>query len=183
MKNKDKLILAKAFFNKKIDQIGDWCVGDIRRCCRLKKDGSYEQGGALVGAFILWVCALDYLGGLLTNAHRDYKKRIRTFLEQYVNKARIDSKKYDSQEILDLRNGLVHSYCPNFLLVSSIDRRFHLAKIQARTFLVLEEVVEDMERAFEKFKKDLLSSDKMMLTAFDYYKKYPPLGPLKIEFK
>lgn len=180
--NKGKLFIAKEFFKARIDQIGDWCVGDIRRCCRLKNDGTYEQGGALVGAFILWVCALDYLGGLLTNAHKDSRIRIKAFLEKYVNKARGDKKKYDSQGILDLRDGLVHSYCPNFLLVSSVDRKLHLAKIGDRTFLVLEEVVEDMEKAFELFKKDLLASDKMMIKAFDYYKKYPPLGPVKVQF-
>lgn len=99
-----------------------------------------------------------------------------------MNNVRRDSKKYDSQEILDLRDGLVHSYCPNFLLVSSFDRKFHLARTGGRVFLVLEEVVEDAEDAFKKFRSDLLSDDKMMLTAFDYYKKYPPVGPIKIEF-
>lgn len=80
--DKDKLFIATEFFKARIDQIGDWCVGDIRRCCRLKKDGTYEPGGALVGAFILWVCALDYLGGLLTNSHNDSRHRIKSFLEK-----------------------------------------------------------------------------------------------------
>ncbi len=137
----------------------------------------------MVGAFILWVCALDYLGGLLTNEHKDYKLRIKEFLEKYINKARKDGKSYDPQDIIDLRNGLVHSYCPNFLLVSSIDRKLHLERMGDRTFMVLEEIVEDTEKAFEMFKKDLLSSDKMMLTAFDYYKEYPPVGPIPIKIE
>ena len=57
----------------------------------------------------------------------------------------------------------------------------HLEKTGAQTILVLEEVVEDIERAFDLFRSDLLSSDEMMLTAFDYYNKYPPLGPVPMK--
>jgi hypothetical protein len=179
----DKLTVANEFFRTRINQIGDWCVGDIRRCCRLKQDGTYEPNGAMVGAFILWVCAIDYLGGLLTNSHNDSRLRIKSFVDKYVNKYRAGSIEYDSKEILDLRDGLVHSYCPNFLLVSSIDKKLHLARLGEMTFLVLEQAIEDLEVAFLRFKKDLLTNDKMKITAFDYYKKYPPLGPVKIEFK
>lgn len=179
--DRDKLFIAKAFFKARIDQIGDWSVGDIRRCCRLRQDGTFEQNGSMVGAFILWVCALDYLGGLLTNDKRGYKKRIRGFL-RYLNRARKDNNKprrYDDKKLIVFRNELVHSYSPNYTLVSAGDRTLHLRKRNKRMYLVLEEVIEDMEEAFKFFKNDLLSSNKMMLMAFDYYKTYPPLGPIE----
>lgn len=178
--NKGKLFIAKKFFEARIDQIGNWCVGDIRRCCRFKQDGTFEQNGSMVGAFILWVCTLDYLGGLLTNSKDDYKRRISRFL-RYLNKARKNKNKpltYDSKKIIEFRNGLVHSYSPNYTLVSAGDNALHLKKRNKRIHLVLEEVIVDMESAFELFKKDLLSDDRMILRAFDYYKTYPPLGPL-----
>jgi hypothetical protein len=178
----DKLLIATEFFKSRIDQLGDWCVGDIRRCCRLKDDGTYETNGAMVGAFILWVCSIDYLGGLLTNSHLDSRKRITSFLEGYINKARGDTRKYNSKDILDLRDGLVHSYSPNCILLSGADRRLHLARLGDQTFLILEEVVEDTEKAFDLFKKDLLSNNGMILTAYDYYNKYLPIGPLKMEY-
>ena len=56
----------------------------------------------------------------------------------------------------------------------------HLTEVNGRTFLVLEEIVADSERAFKNFKKDLLSNDQMLITAFNYYKKYPPVGPLEL---
>lgn len=178
--DKNKLFFAKAFFKARIDQIGNWCVGDIRRCCRFRQNGTFEPNGSMVGAFILWVCALDYLGGLRTNSKKDYKKRITSFLG-YLNSMRKASNKlrrYNAKKIIDFRNGLIHSYCPNYTLVSAGDRKLHLRKRNKRIYLILEEVIEDMEGAFELFKKDLLSSDRMMVKAYNYYKTYPPLGPL-----
>lgn len=178
--DKNKLFSAKEFFKARIDQIGNWCVGDIRRCYRFRRDGTFESNGSMVGSFILWVCALDYLGGLRTNYKKNYRKRITSFLS-YLNSLRRANNKlrrYNAKKIIDFRNGLVHSYCPNYTLVSDGDRGLHLKKRNKRIYLVLEEVIEDMEGAFELFKKDLLSSDRMMLRAYNYYKTYPPLGPL-----
>ena len=179
--DKGKQQIARAYFEQHIDRIGDWCVGDIRRCCRLRNDGQYEHGGALIGAFILWVCSLDYLGGLLTNSHHDYSKRIETYLDKYFNQSKNPNEHiYDLKQIIEFRNGIIHSYSPNYALLSKASKEMHLTEVNGRTFLVLEEIVADSERAFKNFKKDLLSNDQMLITAFNYYKKYPPVGPLEL---
>ena len=50
---KGELLLAKAYIDEHFDRIIDWAIGDIRRCCRMNPDGTCDDNGALVGAFIL----------------------------------------------------------------------------------------------------------------------------------
>ncbi len=174
-----KKMFAKEIFDAHIDGLGDWVVGDIRRCCRLKTDGQYESNGAMVGAFVLWVCAIDYLGGLLTNNHNDSSVRMMVYITEYLNKARPqEGPFYKETDIFNLRNGIVHSYSPpNFLLTNSQSKRLHLTTQGGYTWLVLECVIDDMEKAFVNFRNDLLSNEKILLKAFDYSMKFPPLSP------
>jgi len=65
--DKDELVLASAFISTHFERIIDWAVGDIKKCCRMKEDGICEENGALIGAFMLWCCAIDYFGGLFTS--------------------------------------------------------------------------------------------------------------------
>lgn len=64
--DKDELKFAEALINAHFERIIGWVVGDIKKCCRMRQDGTCDDSGALVGSFILWCYALDYFGYLPT---------------------------------------------------------------------------------------------------------------------
>ena len=97
-----ELFFAKAYINEQFERIIDWAVGDIRRCCRMKPDGTCEDNGALVGAFILWTCAIEYFGGLYTGftSAGQTKARFNGFIEKYMSR-------YDAEKIEDFVSKLL----------------------------------------------------------------------------
>ena len=110
--NSQELIFADAFLKKEFDRIVDWAVGDIKKCCRMKPNGECDDEGALVGAYILWCCAIEFFGGLYTGISKNggTKDRMKGFLERYM-------KLYDSDKVYELRWSLLHYYSPhNYLL-------------------------------------------------------------------
>lgn len=179
--NKDELLFANAFLKQEFDRIVDWAVGDIKKCCRMNPDGTCDNNGALVGAFILWCCAIEYFGGLLTGNPNDggTKERIKGFISTYM-------KRYDPDKVYELRWSLLHYYSPhNYLLYheNSLEdnKEKHLSKIQDRIWLHLGWSVKDLEDAVIQYKKDLNSSDSLKIKAWKYYKKRYPIMPLKME--
>ncbi len=179
--DKDELILANAFLTENFDRIIDWAIGDIKRCCRYNPDGTCGEGGALVGAFILWCCAIEYFGGLYTgNAENGGAKiRISGFVNQYM-------KRYDSQKIYDLRWSLLHYYSPHhFVLMHENNLEYnkdkHLSQINQRIILHLGWSIKDLEEAINQYDKDLKNSPELKITAWRYYKKQLPIMPIKID--
>lgn len=179
--NKDELLFADAFLKQEFDRIVDWAVGDIKKCCRMNPDGTCDNNGALIGAFILWCCAIEYFGGLFTGNPNNggAKERIKGFIETYM-------KRYDSDMVYELRWSLLHYYSPhNFILYheNSLknNKDKHLSKIQDRTWLHLGWSIKDLEDAVNQYKKDLESNNSLKIKAWKYYKIRYPIMPLKAE--
>lgn len=181
MTNNDELFFANAFLKEHFDRIVDWSIGDIKRCCRMGSDGTCGDNGALVGAFILWCCAIEYFGGLYTgNPNRGGTlSRFERFIKKYMTR-------YDFQKLYDLRNSLAHYYSPmHFALVHEnnleANKDFHLSKTNRGIILHLGWSVADLEKAVLSYKKDLEKSPSLKLKAWRYYKKQYPIMPVNVE--
>lgn len=177
--NTDELLFANAFLKQEFDRIVDWAVGDIKRCCRMNSDGTCNDGGAMVGAFILWCCAIEYFGGLYTgNAENGgTRQRFEGFMTKYM-------KRYDYSKVYDLRWSLLHYYSPcHFALIHEnnleANRNIHLSQNNNGIILHLGWSVKDLENSVNKYKNDLKSSDLLKIKAWRYYKKRYPIMPLK----
>lgn len=181
MSNINELKFAKAFLEEHFDRIVDWAVGDIKRCCRMNPDGTCDDNGALVGAFILWCCAIEYFGGLYTgNADNGgTKERYEGFITKYMNR-------YDFQKVYDLRWSLLHYYSPHhFALMHEnsleANRDIHLTPSNKGIILHLGWSVKDLEDAVNTYKEDLKTDDNLKIKAWSYYKKQYPIMPIKVE--
>lgn len=178
---KGELPLAKAFIDQHLNRIIDWCVGDVWRCCNMNPDGTCRDEGALVGAFMLWCCALDYFGGLFTGNSSDNgtKTRMREFINKYMQS-------YDWQKVYDLRWSLLHFYSPHhFLLFHEGDERSgrtkHLTNSNKGILLHLGCSVIDLKNTVDNFRNDVLASDEMKVRIWRYFKDQPPIMPVKFE--
>lgn len=181
MTTNNDLFFADAFLKEHFDRIVDWAVGDIKRCCRMNKDGTCNDGGALVGAFILWCCAIEYFGGLYTgNAENGgTKERYKGFMSKYMNR-------YDHEKVYDLRWSLLHYYSPHhFALMHEnnleASRNIHLTQTKQGIILHLGWSINDLENAVNQYKADLNITPELKIKAWRYYKKQLPIMPIKVE--
>jgi len=179
--NESELLLANAFLKKHFDRIIDWVIGDIKKCCNMTRDGTCNKDGALVGAFILWCCALDYFGGLLTNNSNNggTKKRYKEFISTYMSK-------YDYEKIYDLRWSLLHYYSPHHFVLYhennlNNNKNKHLSISNRGIMLHLGWAVKDVENAVVHYKVDLKKDDKLKIKVWRYYQKQLPIMPVKVE--
>lgn len=179
--NKDELLFAKAYIDEHFERIVDWAVGDIRKCCRMREDGTCDDNGALAGAFILWTCAIEYFGGLYTGftSQGQTKERYKLFIEKYMNR-------YDSEKIEDLRWSLTHYYSPHHFILyhenSLEDNRLrHLTTSPRGIWLHLGWAVKDLEDAVSAYYKDLKADDNLKIKLWRYYKEQLPIMPVKFE--
>lgn len=178
--DKEELKLANAFLNQNFERIINWSIGDIKKSCRLNDDGTCDDNGALVGAFILWCCALDYFGGLFTGnpSNGGTKERIRVFIFTYM-------KQYDYEKIYDLRWSLLHYYSPHHFVLYhennlEKNRRIHLTTSNRGIMLHLGCAIIDLENAVNQYKTDLEINDLLKMKAWKYYKKQYPIIPLEV---
>ena len=81
-----KDLIVTAFLKENFPRIKDWTVGDIRKASRISKNGKTGRNGSLIGAYMLWCCAVEYFGGLLIGPNSTTKERIKNFVERYLNK-------------------------------------------------------------------------------------------------
>lgn len=179
--NKNELFFAEAYIKENFDRIIDWSIGDIRRCCRMKKDGTCEDGGALVGAFILWCCAIDYFGGLYTGlfSRGDTKSRFRSFISKYMSR-------YDADKVNDLRWSLLHYYSPHHYVLYhennlEDNKQLHLTATNRGILLHLGWSVSDLEEGVNNYYKDLKLKDDLKIKVWSYYKEQLPIMPVKVE--
>ncbi len=171
---------SNILIEKHFDRIRDWAIGDIKRCCNFNPDGTCSDNGALVGAFILWCCAIDYYGGLLTSnsdAGGGTKHRMAAFIGKYMPI-------YDADLIIDLRWSLLHYYSPNhFLLMHENEieqaRKFHLLQTERGIILHLGCSIRDLETAINQYEADLKSDNKLKLNLYHYYQSKPIIMPVK----
>ncbi|OGM22487.1 hypothetical protein A2865_02635 [Candidatus Woesebacteria bacterium RIFCSPHIGHO2_01_FULL_39_17] len=179
--NKDELQLAEAFIDEHFSRIVDWAVGDIKRCCRMNEDGTCDESGALVGAFILWCCAIDYFGGLFTSytSQGATKARFRSFIKAYMDR-------YDSEKVIELRWSILHFYSPHFFLLYhennlEQNKNLHLTATQGGIYLHLGWAIKDLEDAVKRYWDDLKVNKTLKIKAWRYYKEYYPIMPIRIE--
>lgn len=178
---KGEIQLAKAYINEHFDRIIDWSIGDIRRCCRMNKDGTCDDNGALVGAFILWCCAIEYFGGLYTGLTEpsNTKARFKEFIQKYMSK-------YDWQKVEDLRWSLSHYYSPHhFVLYHEGDlnknKSIHLTQNKRGTMLHLGWAVKELEEAVGRYHDDLKNDDVLKVKVWRFYKEQLPIMPIEVK--
>ncbi len=178
---KGEIFFAKAFIDKHLARIIDWAVGDIRRCCRMNPDGTCANNGALVGAFILWCCAIDYFGGLYSGftSKGATKARFQSFIRKYMSR-------YDANKVEDLRWSLSHYYSPHhFILYHENDlesnRHLHLTPNDRGIMLHLGWAIKDLENAVNNYHQELKTNDQLKIKAWRYYKEQLPIMPVNIE--
>lgn len=178
---KGDLFYAKAYIDKNFERIIDWAVGDIRRCCRMNNDGTCNDGGALVGAFILWTCAIEYFGGLYTGftLPGQTKSRFKNFIEKYMSR-------YDAVKVEGLRWFLQHYYSPHHFVLYhennlEQNKELHLSTSDRGVMLHLGWSVKDLEDAVAKYHHDLMANDSLKLKLWSYYKEQLPIMPIKVE--
>lgn len=178
---KGELLFADAFIKEHFDRIIDWAVGDIKKCCRMREDGTCDDNGALVGAFILWACAIDYFGGLFTGFtdHGQTAARYREFIKKYMSR-------YDPDKVLELRWSLAHYYSPHHFVLYhennfEENRDKHLTTSNRGIMLHLGWAIKDLEDGVNKYYEDLKSDDKLKIKVWRYYKEQFPIMPIKVE--
>lgn len=188
----DELLIAKELLKKESKRIYGWVIGDLRKCCRLKKDGTYKRGaGSLIGAFILWCCAVDYYGGLFIGVKKyknwegkvgmeNYSTRqhIKVFVEKYLKKYG----NYDATKVYDLRNSLTHNYTlAGYQVVEhDLNKKENNLKLSNKGYVLhLGSCIEDLEKAVRDYLNDLKEKDELKIRAFQYYKLNPILKPMK----
>ena len=161
------------------DRIMEWVVGDIKKCCKLQPDGTCLEGGALVGSFILWCCAIDYFGGLYTgdSSPKGTKNRIFNFIKIYM-------KDYNFEKIYDLRWSLLHFYSPNHYIlihennINDARNNIHLRDTSRGTLLHLGCSIYDLENAVKSYREDLSMKSNLKIKLLNYYQKQPIIAPI-----
>jgi len=179
--DKDELLLADAFIAEHFSRIISWAVGDVKKCCRMSQDGTCDNGGALVGAFILLCCALDYFGGLYTGLTKasETKNRYNSFIRKYMSR-------YDWEKLYDLRWSLLHYYSPHHFVLyheNSLEtnKNLHLSNSEKGILLHLGWFIKDFEDAVNKYWEELKMDPELKIKAWRYYKQQLPIMPLKVE--
>ncbi len=180
---KNEVNEAEKFIDSEFDRLISWLIGDIKRCCRLTEDGTCDTGGALVDAFILWIVAIDFFGGIFTNCvlQGETKRRFKEFVTKYMPQ-------YDYEKLLDLRWSLLHFYTTrHYAFHQNNDigmcRKVHLSSSSNGVVLDLSCAISDLENATEKYKADLHNSGELKVRLFRYFKVTNPLVPIKFEYR
>jgi len=178
---KGELQLAKPFIDEHLDRLIDWSVGDIRKCCHLNQDGSCDENGSLVGAYILWCCAIEYLGGLYTGltGAGNTRARFKEFIQKYMPS-------YDAQKVEDLRWSLSHYYSPHHFVLYhegnlQKNRDIHLSETPRGILLHLGCAIEDLENAADAFRSDVEQDQTLQVKIWRFYKEQLPVMPLEVE--
>jgi hypothetical protein len=177
---KGEIQLADAFIKKHFDRILDWSVGDVRRACGMNVDGTCEENRPLVGTFILWCCAIEYLGGLYTGLSDtgNTKRRFQGFIEKYMSR-------YESKKVEDLRWSLTHYYSPHHFVLYhegnlENNKSVHLSKKTIGIMLHLGWAITDLESAARNYHSDLKRDDVLKVKVWRFYKKQLPIMPIDI---
>lgn len=185
-KIKGEQAFADAFLKQEFERLKEWSIGDLRRASNLNADGEFVGKGAYVGTTILWICSIDFFGGLLTGCYkeRETKRRIRTFVDDYLKKYG----SYDPDKLYDLRWALVHFYTVRHYTLdeSKENKKNHLKKIKSRdTLMHIGRMIEDLENAVKDYTKDLWEKPDLRIRAYRYFKETNPLMVIdnnKLEF-
>src|SRR3990167_7670904 len=164
---KGEQLHADAFLNQHFSRLKDWSIGDIRKSSGLNNSGKFIGNGAYIGASILWICAIDFFGGLFTGCYgqKETNRRIKTFVQKYLN----NYGHYNPDKLCGLRWSLVHFYTVRHYTLdeSQETRLYHLKKIKNRDCLLhLGRMIEDLEMAVADYTRDLRSKPELRIRAY-----------------
>ncbi len=134
---------------------------------------NYEHN-FVIAEFILCSCLIDQLSGFRYN-EKVVKKRYINFIDDYLPQYRSISL------YKDIRCKLVHNYSVGkFYGITSNNNKKHLKKESNLTILNLENFIEDLVTALEKYTKELKSNEIIRENALKWYKVNKIIGITKI---
>lgn len=129
-----------------------------------------------LAVFILGVCLIDALagfyGGKVEPTNDGNKVRFKEFIKKYL-------KQYSYDDLLEARNGLLHSYATKKYCFVNKKRYLHGKSINGRMVINDENFYDDLRTAYENFKKDILD-DSNQEKVYKNCKKRLVLGLMKI---
>jgi hypothetical protein len=173
---------AKEFISTNFIRLVNWSIGDIKKCCRMREDGTCEENGSLVGSFILWCCAIDFFGGLFTGraTRHETERRFNEFVNKYMNN-------YDYKKLIDLRWALLHFYTSRHFAFHQSNnicdcKQIHLTNSNSGIVMDLYCSIRDLENAVKHYQQDLEQSEELQIRLFRYFKVSKTLMPIKIEY-
>ena len=116
-----------------------------------------------IAEFILCSCFIDQISGFRYNIDK-VGKRYKQFVQDYLPS-------YDPKELYqDLRNKLVHNYSigKHYSLVREAPG-WHLQNIEGMTYLNLENFIDDLQTALNKFIFELKNDVQIRRNALDWF--------------
>ncbi len=130
-----------------------------------------------LAVFILGVCMIDALagfyGGKEKTTNEGNSDRYKNFVRKYLAQ-------YDSDDLWEVRNGLLHSYViENYSFVNK-KSYLHNKFIYGGKFINDENFCSDLKTAYENFKKDILASSAQDEIFIRSEKRYKALKLMKI---
>lgn len=171
-----ELLHADAFLKQEFPRLKKWSIGDLKIASGMNKSGEFIGKGAYIGSSILWICAIEFFGGLLTGCYsqNETARRIDEFVEKYLKKYGC----YNADKLKDLRWSLVHYYSVRHYTLdeSKETKKYHLKKIKNRDCLLhIGKMIEDLEKAVEDYTRDLWIKPELRIRAYRYFRKTLPL--------
>lgn len=143
---------------------------DIKRAC---------DGKSLMGAFILASCFIDYLAGFRYGKRETKRKDYTDFITEYLPE-------YNAKNLYsDLRCKLVHNYSEggSYSLTDS-QPALHLKKNTiSKTVLNLQDFINDLEKAYNQYFKELEEKEQLQWLAFKRFKSTGLLSVKRITVK
>lgn len=123
-----------------------------------------------IAEFILCSCLIDQISGFRYNTDK-VGKRYRQFVKDYLPKY-IPDELYD-----DLRNKLVHNYSiGSFYGLSRKAPNLHLQKHNGVMHLNLENFIDDLSKALDKYILELSNDTLIRSNALRWFSKYKIIG-------
>ena len=136
-----------------------------------------------IAAFILSVCFIDQISGFIyDNRARGQKSntdRAKKFVSEYLNK--VSANPYDKDDLIELlRNKLVHNYSLSDRKMPKHQKyvldyenlNLHLHKEDDIVVINIEGFINDLEKAFQLYKSQLIDNVDLQKTAVEHYDIY-----------
>lgn len=132
----------------------------------IKEINNHKELEFTIAEFILCSCFIDQISGFRYNTDK-VGRRYRQFIKEYLFT-------YNADELYeDLRNKLVHNYSVcNYYSLTRKAPNLHLQKINGVTILNLENFIDDLEMALEKYTLELRNDSEIRRKALCWYTEY-----------
>jgi hypothetical protein len=144
--------------------LGTYNLGDIRAIRETKKN---------IATFILCSCFIDQVSRYRYYDVSTDRERFKLFADNYLP----NFKGKGEQLYYSLRSALVHNYSTKSMYVLEWENRsLHLTYTEdGRQYIDIDEFIEELEAAFNKYTNELIADPKLQKGAIDHQKVYPIL--------